>query len=83
VLVARPGDGVSPTESWENEGGSYSLSDEPELSSVRVSSEEPRAGLDWSGFVTECFPGRRPHDLEALTAYEAYRSSAVVQPQLG
>lgn len=32
-------------------------------------------GLDWQGFLALYFPGRRRHDLEALTAYGAYRSS--------
>jgi hypothetical protein len=32
-------------------------------------------GLDWQGFLSRYFPGRRRHDLEALTAYGAYRSS--------
>ncbi len=32
-------------------------------------------GLDWQGFRSLYFPERRRHDLEALTAYAAYRSS--------
>jgi hypothetical protein len=32
-------------------------------------------GLDWQGFRSVYFPERRRHDLEALTAYAAYRSS--------
>ena len=32
-------------------------------------------GLDWQSFSAACFPGRRRHDLEALTAYGAYRRS--------
>jgi hypothetical protein len=66
-------DGVPPIDIWENEGGSYS--DEPELTPDRVSREQPPAGLDWYAFLTVYFPGRRRHDLEALKAYEAYRSS--------
>ena len=31
--------------------------------------------LDWQGFLARYYPGRRRHDLEALTAYGAYRSS--------
>jgi hypothetical protein len=30
-------------------------------------------GLEWQGFATRYFPGRRRHDLDALTAYETYR----------
>ena len=30
-------------------------------------------GLDWQSFSAAYFPGRRRHDLEALTAYGAYR----------
>jgi hypothetical protein len=32
-------------------------------------------GLDWQSFSAAHFPGRRRHDLEALTAYGAYRRS--------
>jgi hypothetical protein len=32
-------------------------------------------GLDWQTFSAAYFPGRRRHDLEALTAYGAYRRS--------
>jgi hypothetical protein len=31
--------------------------------------------LDWEGFLSRYFPERRRHDLEAITAYAAYRSS--------
>jgi hypothetical protein len=37
----------------------------------------PPAGLEWAEFLRSCFPGRRRHDLEALKAYEAYRSESV------
>jgi hypothetical protein len=32
-------------------------------------------GLDWQAFTAAYFPGRRRHDLEALTAYSAYKRS--------
>ena len=32
-------------------------------------------GLDWLEFSAAYFPGRRRHDLEALTAYSAYKHS--------
>ncbi len=32
-------------------------------------------GLDWRAFTAASFPGRRRHDLEALTAYSAYKRS--------
>ena len=32
-------------------------------------------GLDWQSFSAAYFPGRRRHDLEALTAYGAYSRS--------
>jgi hypothetical protein len=38
-------------------------------------------GLDWGAFSARCFPGRRRHDLEALTAYGAYRRLAGVDAQ--
>ena len=31
--------------------------------------------LDWQGFLSRYYPGRRRHDFEALTAYGVYRSS--------
>jgi hypothetical protein len=35
------------------------------------------SGLDWQEFSSTHFPGRRRHDMEALTAYEAYKRSPV------
>ena len=40
-------------------------------------------GLDWQGFLARHFPGRRRHDLEALIAYGAYKSSNVAGRQPG
>ena len=34
--------------------------------------------LDWQGFRSRYYPGRRRHDFEALTAYGVYRSSGGV-----
>ena len=34
-----------------------------------------RPGLDWDGFRDLYFPGSRRHDLKAIVAYGAYRSS--------
>jgi hypothetical protein len=66
----------TPTDNWENEGGSMAY--EPRPTPDGASSEEPPAGLDWHAFRTRFFPHKRRHDLEALAAYEAYRSSAIV-----
>jgi hypothetical protein len=71
-MIRTAGDAIR---SWENEGGSYSMTDELDLEVNR--SEQPPAGLDWYAFSTLYFPGRRRHDLEVLKAYEAYRSAAV------
>ncbi len=35
-------------------------------------------GLEWQAFAAVYFPGRRRHDLDALTAYGAYRRSLAV-----
>lgn len=43
--------------------------------SAIASSTEVPAGLDWQAFSDAYFPGRRRHDLEAITAYGAYRRS--------
>jgi hypothetical protein len=40
--------------------------------------ENVPAGLDWEAFSAAYFPGRRRHDLEALTAYGAYKRSRVI-----
>ena len=32
-------------------------------------------GLDWQAFTAAYFPGRRRHDLEAVTGYAAYKRS--------
>jgi hypothetical protein len=72
--VAAADDGPS-IHRWENEGGSYSMTDELD---VEVDGcEKPPAGLEWYAFLSRYFPDRRRHDLEALKAYEAYRSAAV------
>ena len=44
-------------------------------SAVATSGAEAPDGLDWQTFSAACFPGRRRHDLEALTAYSAYKRS--------
>ena len=43
--------------------------------SAVVGSARATDGLDWQSFSAACFPGRRRHDLEELTAYGAYRRS--------
>jgi len=47
---------------------------ESAVSAVPSSADAPD-GLDWQAFSVTYFPGRRGHDLEALTAYGAYRRS--------
>ena len=44
-------------------------------SAVATSGAEAPDGLDWQTFSAAYFPGRRRHDLEALTAYSAYKRS--------
>jgi hypothetical protein len=46
-----------------------------QLTSIVTTSANAPAGLDWQAFSAAYFPGRRRHDLEALTAYGAYRHS--------
>lgn len=46
--------------------------------SAVASLENVPAGLDWEAFSAAYFPGRRRHDLEALTAYGAYKRSRVI-----
>jgi hypothetical protein len=47
---------------------------ESAVSAVASNADAPD-GLDWQTFSAAYFPGRRRHDLEALTAYGAYRRS--------
>ena len=76
ALVPAVGRDAGPSiDSWENEGGSYPMTDAPDLEVDGC--EKPPAGLDWYAFLSRYFPGRRRHDLEALKAYEAYSSAAV------
>ena len=49
--------------------------------SAAARDEEIPAGLDWQAFSAAYFPGRRRHDLEALTAYGAYRRSRTLDEQ--
>jgi hypothetical protein len=35
--------------------------------------QDGRAGLDWDAFSSLNFPGRSRHDLQAISAYDAYR----------
>jgi hypothetical protein len=44
----------------------------------RVTAQAAPAGLDWQEFSSAYFPDRHRHDLEALTAYGAYRRRPVV-----
>ena len=48
------------------------------VASAVSSSVHVPEGLDWQGFSAAYFPGRRRHDLEALTAYSAYKRSRAV-----
>jgi hypothetical protein len=71
TMIGPAGDAIRR---WENEGGSYSMTDELDLEANRR--EQLPAGLEWYAFSTRYFPGRRRHDLEVLKAYEAYGSAA-------
>lgn len=67
VRVDASTDGGAALDSWENEGGRHSDGPRDAYLPER---------LDWQAFSSRCFPGRRRHDLDALMAYEAYRSLA-------
>ena len=47
----------------------------PRAPAGTVSRMSYRVGLDWDGFRDLYFPGSRRHDLKAIVAYGAYRSS--------
>jgi hypothetical protein len=44
-----------------------------------ASPENAPAGLDWQAFSAAYFQGRHRHDLEAVTAYSAYRRADMVE----
>jgi hypothetical protein len=71
---AVAGDDGPSIQRWENEGGSYSMTDELDLGVDGC--EKPPAGLEWYAFSSRYFSDRRRHDLEVLKAYEAYGSAA-------
>jgi hypothetical protein len=75
LAPAEAGGGGAPIQRWEDEGGRYATADGLEVNGA--SGKSSPAGLDWVEFLRHYFPGRRRHDLEALTAYEAYRSENV------
>jgi hypothetical protein len=73
LSMIRTGE-ISPSiHRWENEGGRYSMTDEPDQE-VNGCIENPPAGLEWYAFLSRYFPYRRRHDHQALKAYETYRS---------
>jgi hypothetical protein len=45
-----------------------------------VTAKAAPTGLDWQEFSSAYFPSRRRHDLEALTAYAAYRRNLAAEP---
>jgi hypothetical protein len=45
----------------------------PTASPLRLRATEAAEGLDWESFSDRYFPGRRRHDVEALTAYATYK----------
>ena len=54
-----------------NESTAFIDSDRP--SRARTATTDAPGALDWQSLSTRYFPGRRRHDLEALTAYGTYR----------
>jgi hypothetical protein len=53
---------------WEDEGGRYTYDGKAEMHAP--------AGLEWLAFLKRNFPRSLRHDLEALKAYETYRSKS-------
>ena len=43
------------------------------LTSAAAGLEDAPDGLDWDGFSRNYFPGCRRHDLEVISAYDAYK----------
>jgi hypothetical protein len=74
-LVLAGGRDDARVPDWENEGGYIA---EPKLTDL--GSEHLPVGLGWYEFLAIRFPDARRHDLEALKAYEAYRSSGEAGP---
>jgi hypothetical protein len=74
-ILADAGGGGAPLQRWEDEGGNFSMDDEPDIEADGSKRAPP--GLNWAEFLNRYFPGRRRHDLRALKAYEAYRSESI------
>ena len=68
-LVLAGGRDDAHVEEWENEGG-YVVKHEL----ANFGSAPLPAGLSWYEFLAARYPDARRHDLDALKAYEAYRS---------
>jgi hypothetical protein len=50
LIPAVVGEDGPAIHSWENEGGSYSMTDEPDLEADGC--EKPPAGLEWYAFLS-------------------------------
>lgn len=50
----------------------------PKVTSAVANGADVPDGLDWQAFSAAYFPGRRRHDLHALTAYGAYRRARAI-----
>jgi hypothetical protein len=62
---------VSPSiHRWENEGGRYSMTYEPDQQ-LDSYIEDPPAGLEWHAFLSRYFPNRRRHDHQASSRLNA------------
>jgi hypothetical protein len=81
LAMIRTGE-VSPSiHRRENEGGRYSMTEQPDQQ-VDSCIEDPPAGLEWYAFSSHYFPDRQRHDHQALKAYEAHRSKALAPTTL-
>ena len=72
--LAERAEAAVEADHWERDQQAWNL--------PRGTAEDERPGdreqLDWDHFVATYFPGSRRHDLKAIVAYAAYRSSGDV-----
>ena len=60
------------TDVWERDQVAWNLP----RASEDESASPPSMDFDWVGFSRAFYPGSRRHNLQAITAYAAYRRSA-------
>jgi len=62
---------------WQRDQEAWNLPRSP----ADAAASGDRDELDWDGFIAAYFPASRRHDLEAIVAYGAYKSTRAIAGQ--